>query len=54
MQIIPLNILDKGYSIIKSPEDEHIESLEKLKKHEIVGITMKDGHGLFKIEQVEE
>ncbi len=50
----PLNILDKGYSIIKSPENEHIESLEKLKKHEVVGITMKDGHGLFKIEQVEE
>ncbi|WP_346870807.1 exodeoxyribonuclease VII large subunit [Clostridium sp. UBA5119] len=50
----PLNILDKGYSIIKSPENHHIESLEKLKEYEVVGITMKDGHGLFKIEQVEE
>lgn len=50
----PLNILDKGYSIIKSPENQPIESLEKLKKYEVVGITMKDGHGLFKIEQVEE
>ncbi|GAA0767324.1 exodeoxyribonuclease VII large subunit [Clostridium subterminale] len=50
----PLNILDKGYSIIKSPQNEPIEYLEKLKKHEVIDITMKDGHGLFKIEQVEE
>ncbi len=50
----PLNILEKGYSIIKSPENQPIESLEKLKKYGVVRITMKDGHGLFKIEQVEE
>lgn len=50
----PLNILDRGYSIIKSPQNEPIEYLEKLKKHEVIDITMKDGHGLFKIEQVEE
>lgn len=50
----PLNILDRGYSIIKSPQNEPIEYLEKLKKYEIIDITMKDGHGLFKIEQVEE
>ncbi|GEM_PF-3087585 len=50
----PLNILEKGYSIIKSSENQPIESLEKLKKYGVVRITMKDGHGLFKIEQVEE
>ncbi|MEG1256348.1 exodeoxyribonuclease VII large subunit [Clostridium sp.] len=50
----PLNILDKGYGIIKDEKHRSIESLESLKKHSIIGITMKDGHGLFKIEQVEE
>lgn len=50
----PLNILDRGYSIIKSPQNEPIEYLEKLKKYEVIDITMKDGHGLFKVEQVEE
>jgi len=50
----PLSILDRGYSIIKSAKNESIESLEELKNNELVDITMKDGHGLFKIEQMEE
>lgn len=50
----PLNILDKGYSIIKNEKNEPIGSLIDLRKLEIVNITMKDGHGLFKIEQMEE
>ncbi|MEG0132662.1 MAG: exodeoxyribonuclease VII large subunit [Clostridium sp.] len=50
----PLNILNKGYSIIKDENNHPIESQEKLKKQRVIGITMKDGHGLFKIEKVED
>lgn len=50
----PLNILDKGYSIISDEEKRSIDSFSELRKHEIVDITMRDGRGIFKIEQVEE
>lgn len=50
----PLTILNKGYGIIDDENHKVIESLEQLNKQDVVGITMKDGRGLFKIEQVED
>lgn len=50
----PLNILNKGYSIIEDENSNVIESFDKLKQKNIVKITLKDGKGLFKINQVEE
>lgn len=39
----PLNILNKGYSIIQDKEDNVIGSIEVLKKQENLNILMKDG-----------
>lgn len=50
----PLNILNKGYSIIEDENSNVIETFEKLKQKNVVRITLKDGKGLFKINQVEE
>ncbi len=50
----PLTILNKGFGIIDDENHRVIESLEQLSKQDVVGITMKDGRGLFKIEQVED
>ena len=50
----PLNILNKGYGIIEDKNHQVIESINKLKQEEIIGITLKDGRGLFRINQVED
>lgn len=39
----PLNILNKGYSIIQDKEDQVISSIEELKKQEKLKILLKDG-----------
>lgn len=49
----PLNILNKGYGIIKDNNNKVIESIEVLKNEDIVDIALKDGRGTFKIKQVE-
>lgn len=50
----PLNILNKGYSIIEDEDSKVIESFHELNKKDMVKITLKDGQGLFKINKVED
>ena len=50
----PLNILNKGYGIISDANKNVVESIDELKSKEVVEITLKDGRGLFKINQVED
>lgn len=49
----PLNILSRGYSVIKGEDGCIIGTMEKLKECERVEINMKDGSSLFKIEELE-
>lgn len=39
----PLNVLNKGYSIITDTEDKVISSIEVIKKQDVVKIRLKDG-----------
>jgi exodeoxyribonuclease VII large subunit len=45
----PLNILNKGYSIIEDAENNIINNIEKLKSVDIVKVTLKDGRASFRI-----
>lgn len=50
----PLNILDKGYGIFRDDEGSTIESIAKLKEHDKVLVTMKDGSMIFNMKGVEK
>ncbi|WP_050607595.1 exodeoxyribonuclease VII large subunit [Clostridium niameyense] len=48
----PLNILDKGYAIVKDDNDIVIGSKNNLKNKDFIHITFKDGSTKLKIEEV--
>lgn len=50
----PLNILNKGYSLIYDNEKHVISSINELKDEKRVKILLKDGKGTFKIERMNE
>lgn len=50
----PLNILNKGYSLIYDNEKHVISSINELKDEKKVKILLKDGKGTFKIERMNE
>lgn len=50
----PLNILNKGYSIIESEEQKLIGSKEEIKKYEKISIRFKDGKVKANIKILEE
>ncbi|SHH45591.1 Exodeoxyribonuclease VII large subunit [Clostridium collagenovorans DSM 3089] len=50
----PLNILNKGYSIIESEEQKFIGSKEEIKKYEKISIRFKDGKVKANIKILEE
>jgi exodeoxyribonuclease VII large subunit len=45
----PLNILNRGYSIIEDDENNGINSIEELNKKDKIKVTMKDGTSKFKL-----
>ncbi|AZV56112.1 exodeoxyribonuclease VII large subunit [Clostridium sp. AWRP] len=45
----PLNILNRGYSIIEDDENNVINSIEELNKKDKIKVTMKDGTSKFKL-----
>ncbi|OAA92221.1 exodeoxyribonuclease VII large subunit [Clostridium coskatii] len=45
----PLNILNRGYSIIEDDENNGINSIEELNKKNKIKVTMKDGTSKFKL-----
>lgn len=47
----PLNVLNKGYSIIEDEDNNTVSSLENLKTKEKVKIRLKDGCELFNIQR---
>lgn len=45
----PLNILDRGYSIIENEQSNVINSIKDLRKEDKIKVTMKDGTSKFKL-----
>lgn len=48
----PLNVLNKGYSIIQDEEDKIICDINNLVKQDIVKVTLKNGHKKLRILEV--
>ncbi|MFA6939498.1 MAG: exodeoxyribonuclease VII large subunit [Clostridiaceae bacterium] len=48
----PLNILKKGYSVIRDTDGTIIDTIEKLNYKNKVKINMKDGEGIFNIKKI--
>lgn len=49
----PLNILNRGYSIIQDEKDHVVSSIDKVSKIDKVKIIMKDGSGQFNISRIQ-
>ena len=48
----PLNILSKGFSIIKDEKNNVITTKEKIKENTCINITLKDGSAKVRISDV--